>query len=185
MSTKGKSSIGVCLVKLLSDFGLVTDFDSSSADKLVLGVVSDDDDAGIIPVAFITRKDKDTRDFIIKNQLVFSYNHDSIILSENIMLHDLLMKILKLFGWILHDVCTEPGETDKSYTRVSSAIAPKTHNVILILSDYNDKYITESRLVYCNKTLVRISILDTQVVINIPSNSAGITVDCNIKVLNK
>lgn len=184
MSTKGKSSIGVCLVKLLSDFGLVTDFDSSSADKLVLGMVSDDD-SGITPVASIIRKDNDTRDFIIKDQLVFSYNYDSIILSESIMLHDLLMKILKLFGWILHDVCTEPGETDKSYTRVSSAIAPKTHNVILILSDYNDKYITESRLVYCNKTLVRISILDTQVVINISSNSAGITVDCNIKVLNK
>lgn len=184
MSDRSRSSIGVCLIKILSDFGLVTDFDNSTSSNMVLGLPNENSSA-ITPVATISRCENDTRAFKINDELIFSYDQDAIILPENIMLHDLLVKILSHFGWIVHDVCSEPGETEDAYTKVSSAIAPKTYNVILILSDYSGNLITESRLVYCNRTLLTVSVVGKEVVINIPSGTGQLTVDCDIRVANK
>lgn len=186
MSCSDEPIIGVYIVEILSYFGLTIDTDSSTDDCLIMNNdICIDDDIDSIPLVNITKREDGVRDIVVADELVLSYDNDVVILPKPIMLHDLLIKIFDLCGWGIANIPMDEKKDDVSFTRISSVVAPRTHNVVLVLSDYRGEHITESRLAYCNKTILRIEIIGDSISVVLPTGIASEPVTAKIKVANK
>lgn len=148
-------SIGIFLTEVLSNFGLITDENHTTSDKLVLSSL--DSNYKLTPrVEFVKDAELNRTKFICGGNVVFSYSRDTIYLSEPIKSHELLCKILKSLGWVITPITNE--QINAHRILVSSAISPVTYNSVLVLSDHEDGMISETRLNYFNSNLLCIAI---------------------------
>ena len=150
-----KPSVGVFLISILQNFGLVFDEDKTTADKFVLSSLSKDG-FSLTPCV----------------ELMFDYDDNHIYLPERISSHDLVCKMMELCGWTITDVSND--KLDDHSIRVSTAISPTTYNVVLILSDHDNGKISETRISYLNKILLGITIKDEKIVIYTEHKHVGI-----------
>lgn len=154
-------SVGIFLINILQNFGLVFDDDTSTPDRLVLS--NNTDDFNLVSYAEIIKIDDTRKSFVCNGELVFNYDNTHIYLPNPISSHDLICKILQLCGWTITYITNDKLECHE--VKVSSAVAPDTHNVVLVLSDHIYGKISETRISYFNKILLSITIKDTHIVI--------------------
>ena len=167
-----KPSVGVFLISILQNFGLVFDEDKTTADKFVLSSLSKDG-FSLTPCVEILKLDHGrTKSFRCANELMFDYDDNHIYLPERISSHDLVCKMMELCGWTITDVSND--KLDDHSIRVSTAISPTTYNVVLILSDHDNGKISETRISYLNKILLGITIKDEKIVIYTEHKHVGI-----------
>lgn len=167
-----KPSVGIFLISILQNFGLVFDEDKTTADKFVLSSLSNDG-FSLTPYVEILKLDHGrTKSFRCANELVFDYDDSHIYLPERISSHDLVCKMMKLCGWAINDVSDD--KFDNHSIRVSTAVSPATYNVVLILSDHDNGKISETRISYLNKIILGITIKDGKVVVYTEHKHVGI-----------
>lgn len=154
-------SVGIFLINVLQNFGLVFDDDTSTADRLVLSNTTDG--FNLAPCAEIIKVDDTRKSFMCNGELVFNYDNTHIYLPSPISSHDLMCKILELCGWTITYITNDKLECHD--VKVSSALSPNTYNVVLVLSDHIDGKISETRISYLNKILLGITIKGTHIVI--------------------
>lgn len=154
-------SVGIFLINILQNFGLVFDDDTSTPDRLVLS--NTNDGFNLVPCVEILKINGNRKAFMCDGELVFNYDNTHIYLPNPISSHDLMCKILQLCGWTITYVTNDKLEYHD--VKVSSALSPTTYNVVLILSDHIDGKISETRISYLNKVLLGITIKDTRIVI--------------------
>lgn len=154
-------SVGIFLINILQNFGLVFDDDTSTPDRLVLSKTNDG--FNLVPCVEILKINDNRKAFMCDSELVFNYDNTHIYLPNPISSHDLMCKILQLCGWTITYVTND--KLEHHDVKVSSALSPTTYNVVLILSDHIDGKISETRISYLNKVLLGITIKDTRIII--------------------
>ena len=132
-------NVGIFLISILQNFGLTFDEDKTTADKLVLSSLSHDGYTLAPCVEIIKLDQAGTKSFRCGDELMFNYDSEHIYLPQRISSHDLICELMRLCGWTVTDISAE------------------------ILSDHDNGKISETRISYCNKILLGITIKDKKI----------------------
>ena len=154
-------NVGIFLISILQNFGLTFDEDKTTADKLVLSSLSHDGYTLAPCVEIIKLDQAGTKSFRCGDELMFNYDSEHIYLPQRISSHDLICELMRLCGWTVTDISAD--KLGNHSIKVSSALSPVTYNVVLILSDHDNGKISETRISYCNKILLGITIKDKKI----------------------
>lgn len=164
-------NVGIFLISILQNFGLVFDEDKTTANKLVLSSLSHDGFT-LSPCVEILKVDHaNTKSFRCSGELMFDYDREHIYLPQRISSHDLICKLMRLCGWTVTDISTD--KLGEHSIKVSSALSSVTYKVVLILSDHDNGKISETRISYCNKILLGITIKDKKIILYTEHKDVG------------